>query len=48
MILLDLQGNGRTQLLDMQFDSGYWITEHIQVKDACWHGWFGRLSYPAR
>lgn len=48
--LLDLQGNGRTQLLDMQFDSGYWITNLYQVKDARWqrvHGWFGRLSYPA-
>ncbi|MDI8799971.1 hypothetical protein MJM59_32150, partial [Salmonella enterica subsp. enterica serovar Montevideo] len=42
-----LQGNGRTQLLDMQFDSGYWITNLYQVKDARWqrvHGWFGRLS----
>ncbi|EKH9632361.1 hypothetical protein PAL15_001918 [Salmonella enterica] len=48
--LLDLQGNGRTQLLDMQPDSGYWITNLYQVKDARWqrvHGWFGRLSYPA-
>ncbi|HCC0989613.1 TPA: hypothetical protein M4R98_001338 [Salmonella enterica subsp. enterica serovar Paratyphi C] len=48
--LLDLQGNGRTQLLDIQFDSGYWITNLYQVKDARWqrvHGWFGRLSYPA-
>lgn len=48
--LLDLQGNGRTQLLDMQFDSGYWITNLYQVKDARWqrvHGWFGWLSYPA-
>lgn len=48
--LLDLQGNGRTQLLDMQFDSGYWITNLYQVKDARWqrvHGWFGRLGYPA-
>lgn len=34
--LLDLQGNGRTQLLDMQFDSGYWITNLYQVKDARW------------
>ncbi|WP_216079590.1 hypothetical protein [Shigella sonnei] len=48
--LLDLQGNGHTQLLDMQFDSGYWITSLYQVKDAKWqrvHGWFGKLSYPA-
>ncbi|EEA0956134.1 hypothetical protein JGY68_002340 [Salmonella enterica] len=48
--LLDLQGNGHTQLLDMQFDSGYWITNLYQVKEARWqrvHGWFGRLSYPA-
>lgn len=44
--LLDLQGNGHTQLLDMQFDSGYWITSLYQVKDAKWqrvHGWFGKL-----
>ncbi len=48
--LLDLQRNGHTQLLDMQFDSGYWITSLYQVKDAKWqrvHGWFGKLSYPA-
>lgn len=48
--LLDLQGNGHTQLLDMQFNSGYWITSLYQVKDAKWqrvHGWFGKLSYPA-
>ncbi len=47
--LLDLQRNGHTQLLDMQFDSGYWITSLYQVKDAKWqrvHGWFGKLSYP--
>lgn len=30
--LLDLQRNGHTQLLDMQFDSGYWITSLYQVK----------------
>lgn len=44
--LLDLQRNGHTQLLDMQFDSGYWITSLYQVKDAKWqrvHGWFGKL-----
>ena len=48
--MLDLQGNGHTQLLDMQFNSGYWITSLYQVKDAKWqrvHGWFGKLSYPA-
>ncbi len=48
--LLDLQGNGHTQLLDMQFDSGYWLTSLYQVKEAKWqrvHGWFGKLSYPA-
>lgn len=48
--LLDLQRNDHTQLLDMQFDSGYWITSLYQVKDAKWqrvHGWFGKLSYPA-
>ncbi|EOT8215282.1 hypothetical protein ACKXMA_004280 [Escherichia albertii] len=48
--LLDLQGNGHSQLLDMQFDSGYWITSLYQVKEAKWqrvHGWFGKLSYPA-
>ncbi len=45
--LLDLQRNGHTQLLDMQFDSGYWITSLYQVKDAKWqrvHGWFGKLK----
>ncbi len=47
--MLDLQGNGHTQLLDMQFNSGYWITSLYQVKDAKWqrvHGWFGKC-YPA-
>ncbi|MDM4206107.1 hypothetical protein [Klebsiella spallanzanii] len=48
--LLDLQGNGRTQLLDMQFSEGYWVTDLYQVTDARWRrveGWFGKLKYPA-
>lgn len=48
--LLDLQGNGRAQLLDMQFSDGYWVTDLYQVKEAHWqrvNGWFGQLHYPA-
>ncbi|QUJ06216.1 hypothetical protein KCP69_08665 [Salmonella enterica subsp. enterica] len=48
--LLDLQGNGRTQLVDMQFDLRLLITNLYQVKGrplAARTRLVYRLSYPA-
>jgi hypothetical protein len=48
--LLDIDRDGRAELLTMHFGYGYWISNLYQVKNARWHrvsGKFGRLRYPA-
>ncbi|MDR0735269.1 MAG: hypothetical protein LBF51_00305 [Zoogloeaceae bacterium] len=48
--LLDINRDGRAELLAMRFGYGYWISDLYQVKNARWRrvsGKFGRLRYPA-
>lgn len=47
--LVDLDQNGRAELIYMNFDSGYWITNLYEVRNARWQkkvGRHGRRSYP--
>lgn len=47
--LVDLNRNGRADLIYMNFDSGYWITNIYEVRDARWRrvaGRHGNRSYP--
>ncbi|HKR14139.1 MAG TPA: hypothetical protein VJT15_18895 [Pyrinomonadaceae bacterium] len=40
--LVDLDQNGRAELIYMNFDSGYWITNIYEVTNARWHRKSGR------
>lgn len=47
--LVDLDQNGRAELIYMNFDSGYWITNIYEVNKARWHrkqGRHGNRVYP--
>ena len=47
--LRDLDGDGRAELIYMNFDDGYWITHIYTARDARWRrirGRFGARSYP--
>ena len=47
--LVDLDQNGQAELIYMNFDSGYWITNIYEVKNARWHrkqGRHGNRIYP--
>jgi len=47
--LVDLNHNGRAELIYMNFDDGYWITNIYEVKHARWQrivGRHGNRSYP--
>ena len=47
--LVDLNRNGRAELLYMNFDEGYWITNIYEVKNAKWQrisGRHGKRNYP--
>jgi hypothetical protein len=47
--LVDLDRDGRAELIYMNFDDGYWITSLYEVSEARWRrvrGLHGRRSYP--
>jgi len=47
--LVDLNRNGRAELIYMNFDDGYWVTNLYEVRDARWRRVLGRhglRSYP--
>lgn len=47
--LVDLDGDGRAELIYMNYDDGYWITNLYEVSDARWRriaGRHGRRAYP--
>jgi len=47
--LVDMDGDGRAELIYMNYDDGYWITNVYQAKQARWSrikGRFGSRSYP--
>lgn len=47
--LRDMNGDGKAELIYMNFDDGYWITNIYTTSDARWRrikGRFGRRSYP--
>ncbi|MCE5306927.1 MAG: hypothetical protein LLG20_04745 [Acidobacteriales bacterium] len=47
--LLDLDGDGRAELIRQSFDDGYWITSLYEARDARWriiHGQHADRQYP--
>lgn len=47
--LIDMDGDGRAELIYMNFADGYWITNVYQAKQARWSrvkGRFGKRAYP--
>lgn len=47
--LVDTDGDGRAELIYMNYDDGYWITNLYEVSDARWQritGRHGRRAYP--
>jgi hypothetical protein len=40
--LLDLDGDGRAELIRQAYDDGYWITSAYEARDAHWHRISGR------
>lgn len=47
--LIDMNGDGKAELIYMNFDDGYWITNLYQVNDGRWtrvKGKFERRTYP--
>ena len=47
--LIDLDGDGRAELIRQAFDDGYWITSAYQARDAHWHrisGQFAARAFP--
>ena len=47
--LVDTDGDGRAELIYMNYDDGYWITNLYEVRDARWQriaGRHGRHAYP--
>lgn len=47
--LVDLDGDGRAELIYMNFDDGYWITNLYEIRNARWQlikGAHGRRVYP--
>ena len=47
--LVDLDGNGRAELVRQSYDDGYWITSLYEARDAHWHlvkGPHGGREYP--
>ena len=47
--LVDMDGDGRAELIYMNYDDGYWITNLYEVSDARWHriaGRHARRAYP--
>jgi len=48
-MLVDMDGDGRAELVFMNFDDGYWITNVYAARDGHWHrvsGRFGRRVFP--
>lgn len=47
--IVDLNGDGRAELIYMNFDAGYWVTNVYEVRNARWHrivGRHGNRRYP--
>jgi hypothetical protein len=47
--LVDMNGNGRAELVFMNYDDGYWITNLYEASNGCWQrlkGQVGRRSFP--
>ncbi len=47
--LVDLDGNGRAELIRQAYDDGYWITSLYEARESRWHlvkGTHGQRSFP--
>jgi len=47
--LIDLDGNGRAELIRQAYDDGYWVTSAYEARDAHWHrinGQHGSRTFP--